>query len=187
MSINEIFFYYINNNLQNPIFDAVLPYITHLGGFVWMLMIVLLVILYAKLKNKETLKKVAIIALIALLLSDLVTYAIKLVVQEPRPYMVLDNVRLLIFEDDVFAFPSGHATSTLAVISVFLLNIEDLAKKHYKILSVLLTLFAIVILFSRIYCGVHYPFDVLSGALIGIAGALIVNRYKDKILSKIKF
>ena len=65
MSINEIFFYYINNNLQNPIFDAVLPYITHLGGFVWMLMIVLLVILYAKLKNKETLKKVAIIALIA--------------------------------------------------------------------------------------------------------------------------
>ena len=150
-----------------------------------MLMIVLLVILYAKLRNKETLKKVAIIALIALLLSDLVTYAIKLVVQEPRPYMVLDNVRLLIFEDDVFAFPSGHATSTLAVISVFLLNIEDLAKKHYKILSVLLTLFAIVILFSRIYCGVHYPFDVLSGALIGIAGALIVNRYKDKILSKI--
>ena len=71
MSINEIFFYYINNNLQNPIFDAVLPYITHLGGFVWMLMIVLLVILYAKLRNKETLKKVAIIALIALLLSDL--------------------------------------------------------------------------------------------------------------------
>ena len=105
--------------------------------------------------------------------------------REPRPYMVLDNVRLLIFEDDVFAFPSGHATSTLAVISVFLLNIEDLAKKHYKLLSVLLTLFAIVILFSRIYCGVHYPFDVLSGALIGIAGALIVNRYKDKILSKI--
>ena len=152
-----------------------------------MLMIVLLVILYAKLKNKETLKKVAIIALIALLLSDLVTYAIKLVVQEPRPYMVLDNVRLLIFEDDVFAFPSGHATSTLAVISVFLLNIEDLAKKHYKILSVLLTLFAITILFSRIYCGVHYPFDVLTGALIGIAGALIVNRYKEKILNKIKF
>ena len=152
-----------------------------------MLMIVVLVILYAKLRNKETLKKVAIIALIALLLSDLVTYAIKLVVQEPRPYMVLDNVRLLIFEDDVFAFPSGHATSTLAVISVFLLNIEDLAKKHYKILSVLLTLFAITILFSRIYCGVHYPFDVLTGALIGIAGALIVNRYKEKILNKIKF
>ena len=183
MNINEIFFYYINGNLQNPFCDAVMPYITHFGGFVWLLIIVIAIILYAKLRNRQTLKKIAILALIALLFSDLIAYGLKLIVQEPRPYLTLDNVRLLIREDDIFAFPSGHATSTLAVVSVFLLNIEELIKKHYVIASVLLMAFAVVILFSRIYCGVHYPFDVLAGALIGMAGALVVNRFKDRIFS----
>ena len=182
MSINVDLFYFINHNLQNPIFDAVLPLITHLGGFVWMLIIVIALIIYAKWKNKETLKKVAILALCALLLADLVTYAIKLIVQEPRPYLVLDNARLLVYEDDVFAFPSGHATSTLAVVTVFVLKAKELVKKHYNILKILLIMFVVIIMFSRVYCGVHYPFDVLTGAIIGIAGALVVNKYENKIL-----
>ncbi|MBE6494853.1 MAG: phosphatase PAP2 family protein [Methanobrevibacter thaueri] len=186
MNINEIFFYYINNNLQNPFFDAVMPFITDFGGFLGLFIIVIAIILYAKLRNRQTLKKIAILALIALLFSDVIAYGLKIIVQEPRPFMTLDHVRLLIREDDLLAFPSGHATSTLAVVSLFLLNIEDLVKKHYVIVSILLVVFAVAILFSRIYCGVHYPFDVLAGALIGIAGALVVNRFKDRIFSLLK-
>jgi undecaprenyl-diphosphatase len=187
MSINVDLFYFINHNLQNPICDLILPLITHLGGFVWLLIILVVLIIYAKLKNKETLKKVAIIALCALLFADLITYAVKLIVQEPRPYLTLDNVRLLVYEDDVFAFPSGHSTSTVAVITIFVLKIRELVKKHYNVAKILLILFAIVIMFSRIYCGAHYPFDVLAGAIIGLVGALVVNRYENKILSKINF
>ena len=39
MSVNVDLFYFINHNLQNPICDAVMPYITHFGGFVWLLII----------------------------------------------------------------------------------------------------------------------------------------------------
>lgn len=185
MSINVDLFYFINNNLQNPIFDAVLPYVTHLGGFIWLLIILIVLICYAKLRNRETLKRVAILALCALLFADLIAYALKLIVQEPRPYLTMDNVRLLIHEDDIFAFPSGHATSTVAVVGIFFLKAKDLVKKHYNVFKVLLVLFAIVIMFSRIYCGVHYPFDVLTGAAIGIVGALVINNYENKILAKL--
>ena len=134
MSVNVDLFYFINHNLQNPICDAVMPYITHFGGFVWLLIILIVLIVYAKLRNKETLKKVAILALCALLFADLIAYAVKLIVQEPRPYLTMDNVRLLIHEDDVFAFPSGHATSTLAVVSIFFMKIKDF-RKLGKLLS----------------------------------------------------
>lgn len=183
MNINEGLFIYINQHMQNSVLDMIMPMITHFGGFIWLLLIVLAIFLYAKVTKRDALKKVAAIALVALLFSDLIALLLKQIVQEPRPFMSLENVRLLIPESDPCSFPSGHATSTLAVVSIFLLNMENLAKKHHVIIDIALLIFAIVIMFSRIYVGVHYPFDVLCGALIGIAGALIVNKYKDKILS----
>nr|WP_294999972.1 phosphatase PAP2 family protein [uncultured Methanobrevibacter sp.] len=181
MSVNTNLFIYINNNLQNPFLDAVMPAITDLGGFVFLLLIVIIVILYAKISKRETLKKVAIVALIALLFSDVITLLLKHIIQEPRPFMALDNVRLLIVEDDPCSFPSGHASSVFAVVSVFIFNMEKLVRKYHLAISAVLLVFAIAILFSRVYCGVHYPDDVAAGAIIGIFGALIVNRFKEKI------
>ena len=92
-------------------------------------------------------------------------------------------MHLIIAENDPNSFPSGHATSTLAVVSVFLLNMDDLVKKYHVVIDIALLVFAVIIMFSRVYCGVHYPFDVLAGALIGISGALIVNYFKDNIFT----
>lgn len=169
--------------MQNSILDAVMPIITHFGGFIWLLLIVLAIFLFAKVTRRDTLKRIALLALIALLLSDLIVLLLKQIVQEPRPFMTLESTRLLIAESDPCSFPSGHASSTLAVVSIFLLNMEELAKRHHVILDIALAVFAIVIMFSRVYVGVHYPFDVLCGALIGIAGAVVVNHYKDRVLS----
>ena len=185
MSLNIDLFNFVNHNLQNPIFDMILPVITHFGGFIWLLAILIVLIAYAKLKNKDNLRKVAILALCALLFADLITFVLKHVVNEPRPFLTLNNVSLLINEDDIFSFPSGHTTSTFAVVTIFVLKMEELVKKHHIIVEIFLILFAVIILFSRIYCGVHYPFDVLSGAIIGIFGALVINKYENKILSYI--
>ena len=124
---------------------------------------------------------------IAFLCSDIFAFALKHAVHEPRPFAVLDNVHLLITEDDPWAFPSGHTTSTLAVVTFLILNMKELVQKHYKLINILLIAFAILIPLSRMYVGVHYPGDVLAGAIIGICGALIVNKYKSNILSIIKY
>lgn len=186
MSINNNLFIYINSNLQNPFFDGVMPVITQFGDFIFILLVVMAILLYAKISKRETLKKVAIVALIALLFSDVIALLLKHIIQEPRPFMALENVRLLIVENDPCSFPSGHASSTFAVVSVFIFNMEKLAKRYHLLISAVLLVFAITILFSRVYCGVHYPEDVAAGAIIGIFGALIVNRFKEKIFGYLK-
>ena len=182
MSINVDLFYFINHNMHNPIFDLIMPLFTHFGGFIFMVCILVAVILFARFTKRNTLKRIAILALIALLLSDVIVLCLKHIVNEPRPFMVLDNVNLLIVEDDPYSFPSGHTASTFSVITFFVLNMKELVKKHYLAVNTALIIFALIIPFSRVYVGVHYPGDVFAGALIGMTGALFVNHFKDKIL-----
>lgn len=187
MSLNVDLFYFFNHNLQNPVFDAIMPIVTHFGGFRVLVVVLILIIVYAHLKQKKTLKRITILALIAFLCSDIVTAILKHLIHEPRPFVTLDNVHLLITEDDPLSFPSGHTTSTFAFATFYILNMKELAKKHYKVIDAALILFAITIPLSRMYVGVHYPGDVLAGAIIGIAGAFLINKYSDRILSFLGF
>ena len=178
---NVALFNFINHNLQNSVFDSVLPIVTHFGGFEFLLVLLIVIILYAHFKNMKTLRKFTILALIALLFSGLMVFILKHLIHEPRPFVSLADVHLLVVEDDPLSFPSVHTTSTLAVVTFLILNMKELAKKHYKIIDVLLVIFAVMIPFSRIYVGVHYPADVIAGAIVGIVGALIVNHFKERI------
>lgn len=182
MSVNVDLFYFFNHNFQNAIFDNIMPIVTHFGGFKVLVVVLIVIILYAHLKGKRTLRRLTILALIAFLCSDIVTAILKHVIREPRPFVSLDNVRLLISENDPLSFPSGHTTSTLSVVTFYVLNMKELVKKHYMLIDAALIIFAIVIPFSRMYVGVHYPGDVLAGAVIGIIGALIINKYKNRII-----
>ena len=180
-NVNVDLFYFFNHNFQNPIFDAIMPVVTHFGGFKVLVVVLIAIILYAHLKDKKTLKKIGILALVAFLCSDIVVAILKHLIREPRPFVTLDNVHLLINETDPLSFPSGHTASTVSFVTFFVLNMKELAKKHYKIIDAALILFAVTIPFSRMYVGVHYPGDVLAGAVIGILGAWIVNRYKTRV------
>jgi len=181
MNINVDLFNFFNHGFQNPILDNIMPIFTHFGGFKFLVLILIALVLYAKISKRDTLKKVAIITLVALLFSGAIAFVLKHVVHEPRPFMVLDNVHLLISEDDLNSFPSGHTTSTIAVVTTLILNMKELAKKHYLIIDVALVLFAILIPFSRMYVGVHYPGDILAGLIIGLFGAFLINHFKGMI------
>ena len=180
--INLDLFYFFNHSLQNPFFDFIMPAITDLGGFVVLCLILVIIIIYSVFFKKETLKKIAVLTLFTLLFSGLIAVLVKHLIHEPRPFAVLDNVRLLIMENDPLSFPSGHSASTFAVVSFLILNMKKLSR-HYKIIDLCLIIFAVIIPFSRMYVGVHYPLDVLAGCLLGIISALIVNRYKCGILN----
>lgn len=186
MSLNTQIFYFFNHAFQNPVFDAIMPFWTELGSFEFIFFLVIAILIYAYIKNNETLKNIMLLSLISLLLSGFFVVLLKNGFQEPRPFMSLDNVHLLVNETDPNSFPSGHTSSTFAVVTFVLLNIGQLVKKHTKLVSICLIIFAISIPFSRMYVGVHYPGDVLIGGIFGLASAFVVNHFKEQILSIIR-
>ena len=176
---NISMFYFINNGLQGSILNTLMPILTDFGSLIaWCLVCVALYIFGGR-KGK----KVAILGLIALFLSNVAVYFLKYIVAEPRPFLVLSHVHQLIPENEIYSFPSGHTASSFAAATVIGLKYRFKIKNIKFRLIYPLIAFAAVIGFSRIYIGVHYPLDVISGALIGTAFALLVLKLEKRIFT----
>ena len=175
MDGNAELFYFINNGFQNPVFDAVMPIFTHFGGFVILLAICIIAIIILKRLKKEKYLKIAKLCLFALIIAGLISAGLKILVQDPRPYIILDHVRQLVIPTEPNSFPSGHTASSLSIITVLVASF-----KQNKILVALLILFGFFVGFSRIYVGVHYPFDVIAGAVVGVLIGVVVLKYLNK-------
>ena len=111
-------------------------------------------------------KKEAAALFVALLMVVLFAASIKYAIDRPRPYDVLQAIDPLYRPSDP-SFPSGHAMTIFAAA-------VTLGMKWRKTLVPLLVL-AAAVGFSRVYIGVHFPYDVASGALIGILIGLVAD------------
>jgi undecaprenyl-diphosphatase len=90
-------------------------------------------------------------------------YLVKLVVKRPRP--VLEGLPPLGGAPSSLSFPSAHATSSFAVATA-MCRVDPATSAAFLV--------AIALSLGRPYLGMHYPSDVLAGAVIGIALGLIV-------------
>lgn len=116
----------------------------------------------------------------SLILSALVNNVfLKNVIARTRPYEVIEGLVRLIPAQVDYSFPSGHTGSSFAsaVILYFFLP------RKYGIIALIL---AVLISLSRLYLGVHYPSDVLGGAVIGTIIAYGVKLAERSIFGRIK-
>ncbi len=175
---NVTLFYMINHGLDNNLFDFIMPLITNFGSVIVWAGICGLLFIFGGEKGR----KVAILGLAALFISNVIVYSLKFIIAEPRPFLTLHNVDLLVTESEAYSFPSGHTASSFAAATIIGLKYKfNFREKSYGLIYPLLA-FAGVIGFSRIYIGVHYPLDVLFGAIVGIVSALLTLKVEDNIL-----
>jgi undecaprenyl-diphosphatase len=111
-----------------------------------------------------------------LVVTSIVVFVLKAIVQRRRPYLALPGVRALVFEAPTdFSCPSGHAAGSFAFatfVAVVLVRHairEPKKKKRRLVLSTLALVAALGVGMSRCVLGVHFPLDVLAGASLGSA------------------
>ena len=161
----ELSFLNFLQSLHHPLIDALMVFFTKLGNgaMVWLMFAG-----YFYFYKKD--KKMATQILVGLLMTVLIgAFILKPIFMRARPFNFLENITLLIKAPIDYSFPSGH-TATSVVCSY-------LISCRYKKLRIVVIPLAVLIAFSRMYIGVHYPTDILGGVVLGIVCGMVIRKY----------
>jgi undecaprenyl-diphosphatase len=137
-------------------FDSIFVALSRIGtyGLVW----IFLAALAAWLWRKPVVLPVVVISdILAEALSDLS----KLITDRPRPPVRYPDPAPLVHIPHTPSFPAGHAATSFACAAT-------LARFAPRRVAVVLYVLAALIAYSRVYVGVHYPLDVIGGAVLGL-------------------
>jgi undecaprenyl-diphosphatase len=160
------YFFHINQQWTNSWFDSFMPFITD-PHRAWPF--VAIGILYMVYKKKIKVVPILLGCIISIALSDIVAArVIKPLVHRERPEASEKQIRLLVPHQGSFGFPSNHAANMFAAATFLTCTFPSIG---------LITIAAaIVVAYSRVYVGVHYPLDVFCGGLLGTIIALVIYR-----------
>lgn len=157
-------------NISNPILDKFMVFLTTVGnqGMIW----ILIALTFVCIKKY---RKCGIVIMLSLLASLLLGNTfLKHLFERTRPCWVDTSVKLLITAPRGYSFPSGHTFSSFAAAtSIFL---------YHKEIGRAALFLAACIAFSRLYLFVHYPSDVLAGAMLGALTAFVISKVCNRYL-----
>ena len=167
----EFMFLELLQNLRTDFFNKFFEFITILGEeTVYILLICTIYFMF----NKELAKKLFFIAATSIGFNCIIKNAVKL----PRPFA---NGRINCVRPHTatgYSFPSGHTQVAATCTSALYFALK---KKALAIFSIIATL---LVGFSRLYLGAHFPLDVIFGIIFGIGISFYLNRIYNKIQKK---
>ena len=164
---------WIQDNVRNDFLTPIFKFITSLGNSGWFwIAVTILCLLFVKTRKVGVLSAIALIG--SVVINNLI---LKNLIARTRPYEVIEGLERIIEAQPDYSFPSGHAGASFAAAVIFFIYLP----KKFGVPALVL---AILISLSRLYVGVHYPTDILAGALISTAIAVCVWKVDEHMQNK---
>ncbi len=134
------------------------------------------VVSLAIVRAKEWGKEMFFDATIGMFTALFISWIVPLLYVRPRPFVDHSVHQLVLIDPSIKSFPSDHTLLSFAVA----MAVWQYDRKWGSIFFVLAALVGL----SRVAAGVHYPFDIVAGAVIGVVASLFVKRFLDSLLRK---
>ncbi len=163
---------WIQEYIRNPILNSIFSVFSFLGDDGKIFIAILLVMLCFK----KTRKPALIIAVLLIAYSLIFTLGVKHIVNRTRPFEAIEGLTTIGSLPSDSSFPSGHTGTAFT----FALGMYYACDKKAGIVSII---FAFIMGFSRMYVGVHYPTDVICGAIFGVLTVIVGLKLMSKKIS----
>ncbi|MBQ4612275.1 MAG: phosphatase PAP2 family protein [Clostridia bacterium] len=165
---------WIQEHLRCDFLDTVMPIITRFGdeGIFWIIVAVILICIP---KTRKAGLSMGLAMLMGWIVGNMI---LKNAVARIRPYDVQEGINLLIDRLSSYSFPSGHTLVCFEAATALTMR--------YRKWGIAALVLAALVAFSRMYLFVHYPTDVLGGAVLGIAFGIFASKLIDLVYTKIE-
>ena len=170
--MDNLIFRQINNlALKNFYLDELAIFCASFLGYILIGILFILLI-----RNFKKYYKIVVQAFISGIFARfIIIEIIRFIWYRPRPF-ITEPVNLLLHHNFSASFPSGHAT--------FFFALSTLIYLYNKKTGLLFLGASFLISISRVFCGIHWPADILAGALVGILSTLIIKKIFGKLFPK---
>ncbi len=160
-------FFFLNNFAgKSTAIDFIIIFFAHYLAY-FLSLLLLLYILFNKQTYKQKILFTATTLLAGLFARYDVAETLRYFWHRPRPFVSHHATQLL--SESSYSFPSGHSTFFFALSTVVYL--------YHKKLGVFFYVATVCMTIGRVVSGVHYPSDIVAGAIIGIICGLLTCRY----------
>lgn len=163
---------WIQENMRSEWMDSFMKFMTIVGDLMLVWAVVLVVYLLFK-KQERNAKVIAFSLALSFIFNQLL---LKNIVRRPRPFVNHTQLSPIIHKPTSFSFPSSHSATSFAVASA----IHWIKLPGYIMGYILAGLIA----FSRVYLCVHYPSDILVGAVVGCLATVVAAKLVDHFEAK---
>jgi len=181
--VNQLLFQFLNSfACKTKWVDDIIIFFAEYFGYLLILLFVGIVVFNKKIVIPK--KRIFIFGAVSVFLSRLIiTEIIRAFYYSPRPFAE-NTVNQLLIHNYTGSFPSGHAAFYFALATVVMLTTRMLAT-GWRIWGVVFFIGAVLIGLARVVAGIHWPLDILGGAVVGVFSSWIIYYFFKSKLQKL--
>lgn len=169
---SNVAIFFANHN--NIVLTNIFKFISFICSPKFMILVNVCLFIFVILKKKCKLFLINVASIASVVVNNI----IKIIIKRERPnFLVLSN-------ETSYSFPSGHSMISILFFGSIIYLVNKYNIKYKKTITILLSIFIILVGLSRLYLGVHFLTDVIGGYLCGFIALIIIIMIFERVEKK---